>query len=180
MADEVPPLASRLVGHADHDQPTPLHVGCSIQSADDCEMVVDCLVTISERSPNAVVTCDVPGTVEIQFGEAIRFALTELLSNAVNHAEQETPHVGVSVPTTDSGIRIRIVDDGPGIPADERQAFENATETATDHAIGIGLWLIRWAVDSAGGELDYEEVEPHGSRITIRLPAVAESAVETT
>lgn len=143
-------------------------------------LVADCLERIREEWPEARFECAVDEGVRVHSGRAIEFALNELLTNAVDHSEHETPQVSVSVTDHDDEIQIQITDNGPGIPEDQRQAFENATETPTDHAIGIGLWLVRWAVDSAGGVLAYEAVEPHGSRITVRLPALADSSIDAT
>jgi len=132
----------------------------------------DCLREVSETYPAAVFEHTVPETARVQSKAAVTFALTELLSNAALHSDQDAPQVSVTVSEVDTELRIRITDDGPGIPAAEQQAFTDTTETPADHAIGIGLWLVRWAIDSAGGELDYEAVDPQGSRITVRLPAV--------
>ncbi len=143
----------------------------STETADMVPIIEDCLTAISEEYPAATISYESPERVDVQSSAVIRFALSELLSNAVDHSDQDQPHVDVSISETDTEVRVRITDDGPGIPADERQAFADTTETPTDHAIGIGLWLVRWAVDNAGGELDYEEADPRGSSITVRLPS---------
>jgi PAS domain S-box-containing protein len=144
----------------------------SAVTADLVPILQDSLTTVAEEYPSAVFEHTIPERAQIQSKEAVRFALTELLSNAVDHSDQQTPQVSLSVSETENELWIQIVDDGPGIPAAERQAFTDTTETPTDHAIGIGLWLVRWAVDSTGGELEYEDAEPRGSHITIRLPSV--------
>jgi len=136
-------------------------------------IINDCVGEITADSPEAIFECHLPTEVDIQSGESVRFALTELLENAVDHSEQPEPEVTVTVEETDDEVTVEIVDDGPGIPESEQQAFERETETATDHAIGIGLWLVRWAVDTAGGDLDYADADPHGSIVTIRLPAAS-------
>ena len=139
-------------------------------------IIDDCVDKITTDSPRAVFECHLPAAVDIQSGESIRFVLTELLENAVDHSEQPEPEVTVTVEAADGTVSVEIVDDGPGIPESEQQAFERETETATDHAIGIGLWLVRWAVDTAGGDLDYADAEPHGSIVTLRLPAASVGA----
>ncbi|MFO7832691.1 MAG: PAS domain S-box protein [Halohasta sp.] len=133
-------------------------------------IIDDCVdeITADDR---AVFECQLPEQVPVQSGESVRFALRELLENAVDHSEQPEPEVHVTVEATDGEVTVEIVDDGPGIPASEQQAFDRETETATDHAIGIGLWLVRWAVDTANGTLGYAEADPHGSIVTLRLPA---------
>jgi PAS domain S-box-containing protein len=141
------------------------------KARDLAPILENCLATISEEYPGATISCDIPERVDVQSSGVIRFALSELLSNAVDHSDQNEPYVDVSVTETATGVRVRIADDGPGIPKDEQQAFTDTTETPTDHAIGMGLWLVRWAIDSAGGELDYEEADPRGSIVTVRLPS---------
>jgi len=135
-------------------------------------IIDDCVDEITADSP-AVFDCQLPDRVDVQSGNSVRFALIELLENAVDHSEQSEPEVDVTVERTDEEVIVEIVDDGPGIPVSEQQAFERSTETATDHAIGIGLWLVRWAVDTAGGTIDYAEADPHGSIVTLRLPSVS-------
>ena len=142
-------------------------------------IISECLTVQADETPDAVFDCELSDEVRIQSRNAVRFVLTELLANAVEHADTQTPHVSVSVTETDGEACIRITDDGPGIPESERQAFENTTETPTDHAIGMGLWLVRWAINAAGGELDYAEADPQGSIITVRLPAVSTSEAES-
>ncbi|MEA1932263.1 MAG: PAS domain S-box protein [Euryarchaeota archaeon] len=143
-------------------------------------VIEDSLGPVREEWPDARFEYRVDETARVQSENAVRFAVTELLTNAVDHTESETPQVRIEVTTADGEVEIRISDTGPGIPEDERQPFDDTTETPVDHAIGIGLWLVRWAVNSAGGDLDYEERDPHGSRITIRLPAVADSPNDRT
>jgi len=139
----------------------------------DLVSIIDnCVDRITADSPG-VFDCRLPDRVDVQSGESVRFALTELLENAVDHSERSEPEVSVTVEAADGEVTVEIVDDGPGIPESEQQAFERSTETATDHAIGIGLWLVRWAVDTAGGDLDYADAEPHGSIVTLRLPAAS-------
>ena len=138
------------------------------------EILSACLHRLRDARPDAAVESDITETAQIRAGNVVTFVLTELLTNAVDHSDQETPTVTVRTSLEAGMLGIEITDNGPGIPEAERQALDAETETPTDHAIGIGLWLVRWALDSVGGNLDYTPVEPRGSRLTVRLPAVSE------
>jgi sensor histidine kinase regulating citrate/malate metabolism len=61
------------------------------------------------------------------------------------------------------------MDQGPGIPTRERRILADGTESQLEHGRGIGLWFVNWAVMQLGGALFFEENEPTGSVVTIRL-----------
>ncbi|MGM0399180.1 MAG: ATP-binding protein, partial [Halobacteriota archaeon] len=68
-------------------------------------------------------------------------------------------------------VRIRVVDDGPGIPRMEREVLSGETEIGPlYHGSGLGLWFVNLAVRQADGVLQFEENEPRGSVVSIRLP----------
>jgi two-component system sensor histidine kinase TctE len=76
-------------------------------------------------------------------GEAL--LLRELVTNLVHNALTYTPaggHVTVSVDRVEGGVRLRVVDDGPGIPAAERErVFERFQRLDGSGAAGSGLGL---------------------------------------
>ncbi len=76
-------------------------------------------------------------------GEAL--LLRELVTNLVHNAVTYTPaggHVTVSVGRIEGGVRLRVVDDGPGIPAAERErVFERFQRLDGSGAAGSGLGL---------------------------------------
>ena len=73
-------------------------------------------------------------------------------------------------------------DDGPGVAADrlghifDRYYTHRPADTSgSGHAsegqhFGIGLWLVKQHVISAGGQISAINREPHGLRVTIVLP----------
>jgi len=103
--------------------------------------------------------------------ELFERALAELVENAVVHHDREHPSVTVETETTDDRVRVRVVDDGPGIPDYETEALLARTETSLDHGSGLGLWLTRWIVSRSSGELSFEANDPRGSVVTVSLPA---------
>ena len=69
---------------------------------------------------------------------------------------------------------IAVSDDGPGISGHELSVLERGEETPLSHGSGIGLWLVRWATTTLGGDLAFDTSD--GTTATVRLPR--ESALE--
>jgi len=104
----------------------------------------------------------------------LEVALTELLNNAADHNDQPAPRVGLTATPADPGrsgewVDIIIVDNGTGIPEQERATIETGEETPLRHGTGLGLWLVYWTVSLLGGEVSIEDRSP-GTCVTLRLP----------
>ncbi|WP_404421293.1 ATP-binding protein [Thalassospira australica] len=107
---------------------------------------------------------------------SIKRALGNLISNALTFGDQ----VEVALkPADDGGIWIEISDDGPGIPADQRdQVFEPFFRLETSRnrqtgGIGLGLAIARTAIRAHGGEIYLEEAPAGGLLARIYLPPIA-------
>jgi PAS domain S-box-containing protein len=116
---------------------------------------------------DAPVAVDAPPAARAVVSPRFDDALAALVDNAVEHGGDD---VRVAVERTPDAVVVRVRDDGPGIPAQERQVLEGAETTALDHGSGVGMWLVNWVVTSAGGEVE-TAVDAAGSTVTLRLPA---------
>jgi len=65
---------------------------------------------------------------------------------------------------------VTIEDDGPGIPEETLKQLGNPFFTTKAQGSGLGLFLARRLVQSAGGELLIESERGRGTRCTVRLP----------
>jgi PAS domain S-box-containing protein len=88
--------------------------------------------------------------------------LENLFRNALEHAG---PAVTLTVgPLEGEATGFFVADDGPGIPADEREAvFESGYSTAAD-GTGLGLAIVRRIADAHGWEVAVEESREGGAR----------------
>jgi signal transduction histidine kinase len=123
------------------------------------------------RSSSAAVTVDVDAPEEVTAVSlpALETAIAEILDNAVEHGF-EKPHVRITVESAPDTVVIRIADDGPGIPEQERAILTDERDIdALYHGSGIGLWYVYWVVQLSGGRLAFEQQEPHGSVVVITL-----------
>jgi two-component system sensor histidine kinase ChvG len=109
-------------------------------------------------------------------------AIDAIIDNAVSFS----PAGGlVEIAVTRAGdeVRIRIDDEGPGVPPDAREAIFNRFHTVRRQTAdfgrhsGLGLAIAQAIVNGHDGEIDVQDRDdaPSGARFTIRLP-VADQA----
>jgi signal transduction histidine kinase len=109
---------------------------------------------------------------------AARRVLANLLDNAVRYAASA---VSVGVRTeADGGALVEIVDDGPGIPAEDRdRVFERFSRLhdARDRGTGgsgLGLAIVKELVNQLGGTVWLADADPGadppGLRVQVRFP----------
>jgi signal transduction histidine kinase len=106
--------------------------------------------------------------------DVLRFALDNLVENAIEHSDREQPRVELTAEVDATAdrypTRISVADDGPGIPEREVEVIREGEETPLKHGSGVGLWVTNWAVTDLGGDLSFEDREPRGSVVRVRLP----------
>jgi signal transduction histidine kinase len=93
-----------------------------------------------------------------------------LLGNAVRHNDREHPHVRVSVSTGPETITVRVADDGPGVPEEQREEIFGKGEMGLESSgSGIGLYLVDTLVDQYGGTVSVEDNDPRGAVFVVEL-----------
>ena len=107
-------------------------------------------------------------------GEAVGRVLVELFDNAVRWSAPDRPPT-ITVRAADAGDRWRITvtDDGPGIPAGQREAAfaEGERLGRTGDGFGLGLATVRVLVERHGGEAHLEDAAPpSGTTVALTWP----------
>ncbi|WP_416841299.1 histidine kinase N-terminal 7TM domain-containing protein [Haloferax sp. DFSO52] len=100
--------------------------------------------------------------------------ISNIIENAVVHNPADEPNVWISATVEDHTVSVEIVDDGPGIADYELSVLEDGTETPLKHGSGLGLWIVKWGTDIAGGDVRFSQNEPTGSIVTIEVPVLCE------
>jgi len=117
------------------------------------------------------VTMSLPDSADALADSMLRTAIYHVVENAIVHNDGDRPSVDISVDERSERIRIAVTDDGPGIPAEERELLAEDREiTQLRHASGLGLWLVNWVVTQSGGELSFEEASSGGTRVVLEVP----------
>jgi len=107
--------------------------------------------------------------------EAVRRSLINLLNNAVQ-VSPEGGRVRTLVEGDSHEVRLRILDEGPGIdPELGDKVFEAFVTTRADGA-GLGLSLVKRVAEEHGGECRLFNREQGGAEARFSLPATEESA----
>jgi signal transduction histidine kinase len=103
---------------------------------------------------------------------ALRFCLNNLLDNALRYAG----HARISLQDSREQLLIRVIDHGPGIAEDQREAvFEpfyrlEGSRNRNSGGVGLGMTIAREAAERLGGQLHLEETPGGGLTTVVRLP----------
>ena len=103
---------------------------------------------------------------------ALRSCLNNLIDNALRYAG----HALIALQDQQHQVLIRIIDHGPGIAADKREAvFEpffrlEGSRNRNSGGVGLGMTIAREATERLGGQLSLEETPGGGLTAVISLP----------
>lgn len=134
--------------------------------------------TFREEYPAATIelTDGSVAPVRVSNEELVEIPVRNLIENAIEHTESTDPWVAVRTATSDEAVRIHVADDGPEIPAMEREVIETGSEEQLQHGSGMGLWLTYWSMQAVGGAVTFETRSDGGNRVVLEFPR-AESPV---
>ena len=121
--------------------------------------------------PNATfrVPADPPRDTVLA-NEMLASVFRNLLNNAVQHNDTDAPEVTVTCEETDDRIRVRVADNGPGVPDAEKDEIFGKGEKGLDSAgSGIGLYLVSVLTRQFGGDVWVEDNEPRGAVFVVEL-----------
>jgi two-component system nitrogen regulation sensor histidine kinase NtrY len=103
--------------------------------------------------------------------EQIRRVMINLIDNAVEAMDRRgTIDIEAHHVKAESLVRIVVADDGPGIPATERDKLFLPYYSTKRRGSGLGLAIVRRIVAEHGGSIDVTDNIPRGTRFTVELP----------
>ncbi|MEZ4235445.1 MAG: HAMP domain-containing sensor histidine kinase [Myxococcota bacterium] len=119
-------------------------------------------------------TLDYAGDAVLQTQRpALEMVMTNLLQNARVHHDHPSGVTRVEAAADGDSWRIRVADDGPGIPAESTESvFQMFTRLGRSAApgSGMGLALVRRQVEVLGGSAEVVGAGGRGTTVEIRLP----------
>jgi signal transduction histidine kinase len=137
-------------------------------------LVADRVDELRRVQGDATVETRIERETYVRANDLLASVVDNLLRNAIEHNDDD-PWLRVTVTPRGETVELRVRDDGPGFSESELAVHSRATETALNHSDGVGLWLVRWIVDSYDGTFTAENVAGDGAVVTVTLP-VARSA----
>ncbi|MGB3513443.1 MAG: ATP-binding protein [Microcoleaceae cyanobacterium] len=106
----------------------------------------------------------------------LRHILTNLLSNAIKYSPDGGP-ITLELNCQPKQIIFRVKDQGIGIPPEYQEklfkVFERARNTINIKGTGLGLYIVKQAVDVHQGAIAVESEMGVGSTFTVTLPSLA-------
>ncbi|WP_089865582.1 sensor histidine kinase [Halogranum rubrum] len=131
-------------------------------------LLEQCVTTARNTHPAATIQLDVPDETVV-VDSVLEPVLSNLVENALEHNPSENPHVWVAVDAGDD-VCIEVADDGPGIEEYELNVLDDGIETPLKHGSGLGLWIVKWGVDIADGDIRFAANDPTGLVATVVVP----------
>jgi two-component system sensor histidine kinase KdpD len=139
------------------------------------EIVEVVLARMRPRLPDHVVSAQLPAEdldVEVDPVQLDQ-VLTNLLENAGRHAPKGT-EIGVAVVWMHGAVQVRVSDQGPGIPLEERdrvfEAFYRGSSIPETPGSGLGLAIAKAVIVAHGGRIWIEDAPEQGCVVAFEIP----------
>jgi len=140
----------------------------------DLTAVVDSVAAEQSAAyPQASITTITPETpVTVTDDTGLYFAISEAVENALVHNTNPPEDIEVTIELLElpTWVVIRVLDNGPGIPNQDRKSLEAGKETEITHASSIGLWVLYWILKASGGDVMISENDPSGTILDMLVP----------
>jgi signal transduction histidine kinase len=120
--------------------------------------------------PGATVETDIQPGVEVVANTTFRAVVMNLLGNAIEHNDAETPVVEMAVSHGDDRACLRVADNGPGFPDGlAEQAFGEGRQGPGNRGLGIGLYMVQVLTENVDGSVTVDDNDPRGAVVTVEL-----------
>ena len=154
--------------------------GAETRRIDAVPLVTDTIEDIRREYPGARIEASVPDRLPVQGTESLSTAIEQVIENGIVHNNEPTPRIRVVAepPASDEEwVELRIADNGPGLPDQERSVIIEGEEiTPLEHGSGLGLWVAVWTVEAFGGDLKLLDQDSDGTTLAFRLKRAPEAS----
>lgn len=126
---------------------------------------------------NINVTSQIDGDVPLLNIDAdkVERLLLNLVDNALKYSPSQSTVIIRAYPPDDDFVRVEVVDNGPGIPAEYKESlFDSFVQVkgraAVRRGVGLGLAFCKLVADAHGGRIWFEDNPEGGSIFAFTLP----------
>jgi two-component system NtrC family sensor kinase len=140
--------------------------------------VIEELLTLARyQTPETIqIEQDIAEEIECRLPEnGLRRTLLNLILNACQAIGDQPGHIRVSARIEKDSLIIDVTDDGPGFPPTLLQSGIRPFISTRSDGTGLGLASVQRFATDLQGRLELRNVEPHGARVTLILPAAGEN-----
>ena len=130
-----------------------------------------------ENQPPGIETVDLPPELSVQVDpQQIKTVFENLLSNAFKYSEPESDPVKISVERRASDVRVRIEDNGIGIPQGQlAHIFEpfyrvDKSRSKDSGGYGLGLSLCKSIMEAHKGKIEVQSRPKEGTTVLLFFP----------
>lgn len=142
----------------------PVDVAATVEAAID---------SVQDDYPDASIRTEIHDSGPVLAYDTLTIAVENLVENACQHTESDEPAVRVRSQSAGDRVEVTVIDDGPGIDRQEIEVLKSGQETALWHGSGLGLWLVKLAVETAGATIEFE-TGPTGTTVRMMLDRALE------
>ncbi|MBX9687798.1 MAG: cell wall metabolism sensor histidine kinase WalK [Candidatus Obscuribacterales bacterium] len=156
-------------------------IDLQVQNISLSELLRDCAGSLSSLAEQRAIAIKIPEIECRALADPKR--LSQVLINLLGNALKFSPsgsEVALKIDAEDSFIKVGIIDQGPGVKAEEQesifQRFHQAPETAEKarEGTGLGLAICKAIIEAHGGNIGVESDGKNGSKFWFRLPCPPE------
>lgn len=114
---------------------------------------------------------DAPTSLMVHLPECgIRQALLNLILNAADALEGNAGSICIKARADNQGLRVDVLDDGPGFSQDILQHGIRPFRTSRKRGNGLGLAMVQRFVKEMGGTINLSNQQIHGACVSLLLP----------
>ena len=118
----------------------------------------------------AVFECNVQPVNAIA-SQGVTEVFEEVLENAVEHNNSDTPRVEVAIEVAAETATVTVADNGPGVDQkNQNRIFGREEIDELRHGDGFGLFVVDQMMKAYGGDIWVEHNEPSGACFRIQFP----------
>jgi len=150
--------------------------GLELARVDLVSLVAEVAEQQRGRQPALRVTSNQSEILVTADGQKVRTVLRNLFDNAIAYSLPDSGPIEVTLESDSSGVRVKVTDDGIGLPASELdRLFEpfyrvDRSRSKETGGYGLGLAMCKRIVEAHGGSIRVEALAPRGCRFTLDFP----------
>ena len=126
----------------------------------------DVIESVKPEYPSLKFT--ISGKGNVICNEIIHSVFNNIFSNAERHGNAK--NISINISAKDNFYEIRIANDGTNIPDDiKEKVFDESFSYGESGQSGIGLYIVKKAIENFGGSIYVEDNKPQGVVFVIKL-----------